>query len=121
MNDSSSHGITVIPVNRALIITLPSDLGFGLMDAIKLKVRQGLETHSAKALILECSGVELMDRTEFDQLRSIAQMVRLHGLTTYLVGLNPWIASYLADQDVELTGIHARRGLDEALELVNGR
>ncbi|RQW81112.1 MAG: STAS domain-containing protein [Methylococcus sp.] len=121
MNDTNTHGITVIPVHRALILTLPSDLGFDRMEMVKQRVCQGMEIHAAKALILECSGVELMDRTEFDQIRGIANMVRLHGLTTYLVGLNPWIAGYLADQDVDLTGIHARRGLEEALEMLNGR
>jgi anti-anti-sigma regulatory factor len=121
MSDSNTHGITVIPVQRALILTLPSDLGFDRMEAIKQRVRQGMEAHVAKALILECSALELMDRTEFEQIRRIANMVRLHGLTTYLVGLNPWIAGYLADQDVDLTGIHARRGLEEALEMLDGR
>ena len=96
MNESNTHGITVIPVHKALILTLPGDLGFDRMEAVKERVRQGMEAHAAKALILECSGVELMDRTEFEQIRSIARMVRLHGLTTYLVGLNPWIAGYLA-------------------------
>ena len=120
MNESNTHGITVIPVHKALILTLPGDLGFGRMEAVKERVRQGMEAHVAKALILECSGVELMDRTEFEQIQSIARTVRLHGLTTYLVGLNPWIAGYLAEQDVDLTGIHARRGLEEALEMLNG-
>lgn len=121
MSDSNTHGITVIPVNRALILTLPGDLGFDRIEMVKQRVRQGMEAHAAKALILECSGVELMDRTEFEQIRSVANMVRLHGLTTYLVGLNPWIAGYLADQDVDLTGIHARRGLEEALEMLDGQ
>ena len=116
INLANEITIPAIRIRKALVVTLPADLGFGGMDAVISKIRGSLQQQPAKTLILECSGLQYMDLTEFSKLKYIADMASLQGMVTYMVGLNPGIAAYLAVKDADLSSIFPRQNLEDVLD-----
>ena len=83
-------------------------------------VRPCYGTWGASGVILEVSGVPFMDSHEFQDLRRVMHMAELLGARCMLVGLRPGIIMHLMDSDVDVRGLRAVLGLDEALHAMRG-
>lgn len=116
IDSEATFSITAIRIHQTLVVTLPADLGFGGMKASLEKISASLKQQSAKKLILECSGLQFLDIAEYSKLKFIADMASFQGIVTYVVGINPGIAAYLAMNDVDLKGIETRLSLEEILD-----
>lgn len=116
----SAFGITAIRIRETLLVTLPADLGSGGMMATIHKISAALEQQPAKSLILECSALRYMDLVEYSNLKKyVADMASLQGMVTYIVGINPGIAAYLALKDADLSGIRLMQSLEDALDALD--
>ena len=71
-----------------------------------------------RGVILDLSGVEVMDVVEFDSIRRTMDMAELMGATPVLVGLSAAIVSALVDLDADTGAIRAAFDLDQAFELL---
>ncbi|MEY4717715.1 MAG: hypothetical protein RL563_333 [Pseudomonadota bacterium] len=120
IDGETTFSITAIRIHQTLVVTLPADLGFGGMNASLEKISESLKQKSSKKLILECSGLQFLDITEYNKLKLIADMASFQGIVTYVVGINPGIAAYLALNDVDLSGIVTRQSLEEILDETSG-
>lgn len=115
MSGDFNHEATAIRVKGCLVVTLPNDLSSIDPDSLRDTIFSSLENNRSRKLVLDCSGVRFMDSSEFSFLKKIANMVQLQGVKTYMVGLSPWIAAYLAETEADLNGIVAKRGLNDVL------
>lgn len=120
IDGETTFSITAIRIHQTLVVTLPADLGFGGMNASLEKISESLKQKSSKKLILECSGLQFLDIKEYNKLKLIADMASFQGIVTYVVGINPGIAAYLALNDVDLSGIVTRQSLEEILDETSG-
>ncbi len=68
----------------------------------------------ARGVILDVSGLELLDSEEFAALRRIIAMVALLGAESVLVGLRPGIVAALVELGADVDGLHAAINLDAA-------
>ena len=75
------------------------------------------ETNS-RAVILDVSGLETLDSTEFKALRRIIVAVTIMGTESILVGLQPGVVSGLIEVGADVDGLRTAIDLDAAFELL---
>jgi rsbT co-antagonist protein RsbR len=69
----------------------------------------------ARALIVDLTGVEIVDTSTADRLLKLASAVRLLGADCVVCGIQPAVAQTLVALDVEFEGLVARHNLEHAL------
>ncbi len=99
-------------VGSSLVVTMPPDLDETAMQQVWTVVFAGIQEREITSLILEFSGVKLMDGYEFGRLKELAKTAYFLGTKTIFVGLNAGIISHLALSNVDLTGVTATLTLD---------
>ena len=77
--------------------------------------------HSAKGVLLDVSGITILDGESFVQIVNTTQMLKLIGAKTIVVGLRPGIIAGLCALNVALNAIQGANSVTQALELLNGR
>ncbi len=73
-----------------------------------------LAASGASGVILDLSGVHVMDHRDFEELRRTIAMANIMGAQTVISGLLPGVVSSLVDLDVDTDGINATLSLDDA-------
>lgn len=106
---------TITQVHGCLVVNMQSDLTDEVLDALREGLLSRIERTSVRGVVLDFSGLTVMDGTEFDAVRKLSQMVELLGPPCVIVGLNAGIVSYLVSVGTDLSGVQSMLGLDEAL------
>lgn len=99
-----------------VVASIQVDLDEGVLrhfrdDLLGLLHRSGLV-----AVILDVSGVDLMDGQDFEALRKIVAMTELMGSRCIISGLQAGVVASLVELDVDLEGLETTLNLDAAFE-----
>ena len=78
----------------------------------------GLQATEAVGIIIEVSGLDVIDVEEFDALRKTMVMVQLMGAKTVIAGLRPGVVSSLVQLDAATDEVDAAMNLDDAFERI---
>jgi len=107
-----------LQVSRGIVVaSIQTDLEPDVLAGFQRDVLQRIHDVGARGLVLEMSGLETLDPAEFEALRRVISMARIMGTETVLVGLSAGIVSALVTSDVDVDGLRATLGIDEALAL----
>lgn len=112
---SRDTNIVSTRVGQSIIVTLGSDLSGEVLADVKRIALEDIHRHRAQAVIFEVSALQFIDAYEFAELKNIVKMVEVLGAIAIFTGFRPGIVMYLIESDVDLGGIQACYGLDEAL------
>jgi anti-anti-sigma regulatory factor len=124
---------TVLALSAPLLPLLPGVLVLpliGLIDAVRAeRILQAelaaISKQQAEVLLIDITGVSVIDAVVARQLIQSAEAARLLGCRTILVGVQPEIAQTLVGLGADLSGITSYAtladGLQEALRLVRRR
>lgn len=110
-----------IPLQLArgcVVASIQIDLDDEVLATFRDELLEFVHVSGARAVILDLSGVEMMDGREFGALRDTMRMARFMGASTILSGLRPSVVSGLIDLAVDTEGIDAAATLDEAFEKI---
>lgn len=88
-----------------------------LRDAVVAEVG----VHRARGVIVDVSALDVMDSFAVWTLRELAQMTRLRGAETVVVGIQPEVAFAMAQLGVRLEGVAAALDLEEGLAYLDRR
>lgn len=121
MSSSASSSVTGTRVGPCLVVTVGSDLSEEVLEQVRTTTLDGIQLDGAHSAILELTGVPFLDTRDFTELRKIVRMGGLLGARVMLVGLKPGIIMHLMAADVDVSGIEASLGLDEALQRIGAR
>jgi anti-anti-sigma factor len=112
-----TEGILVLP----LIGTVDSQRAEQIMDVLL----SGISERRARVVIMDITGVPVVDTSVANYLLQATQAVRLLGAECILVGVTPEVAQTLVGLGVELEGLITRSdlqaGVDYALKLLGRR
>lgn len=90
-----------------------------LTDAVLARFREDLlgfiQQHTASGLVVDFSGIDILDATEFAELRKILAMAQLLGARPMVAGLSPGIISSLMDAGADIDGVRGALRVDDAL------
>lgn len=91
-----------------------------LTDDDLLHLRDGLTSHvgryRSKGVIVDVTALDVMDSFATRTVRDLAQMVRLRGAKTIIVGIQPEVAFAMVQLGLELGDVGTALDLEEALE-----
>jgi rsbT antagonist protein RsbS len=101
----------------SIIAVLQGNLDEAALEEVQQRLLGGLaERSGVRGVVIDVSGVTLLDADEFVRLRQIMSMVDLMGSRCMAIGLRPGIAAALAQLDVPTAGFSAAISLDAAHE-----
>ena len=113
--------ITRIPmqVSRGCVIaSIQIDLSDDVLRQFRADLLDMIRTSDVTGVILDVSGVEIMDGEDFQALRRTMQMATLLGAIPVLAGLRPGVVSSLIELGVNTQGFEAALNMDEAFCLM---
>ncbi len=90
-------------------------------DLLQLRdnlVQQAGDFHS-RGVIIDVTVLDVMDSFACRTLRAIAQMVRLRGAQTIIVGIQPEVAFAMVQLGLSLESVHTALDLEEGLALLS--
>jgi rsbT antagonist protein RsbS len=94
-----------------------------LTDSDILQLRDALvrqvERYRARGVIIDVTALDVLDSFATGTLRDIAQMIRLRGAETVIVGIQPDVAIAMTQMGLVLEGVTTTLDLEEALEYFN--
>jgi len=104
---------------HCVVASIQINLTPELLQQLCQDLLEKLHSSGASGVILDVSGVEIIDLTDFTELRKIINMVEIMGAKTIISGLKPGVISALVDLDADIDGINAVLNLDDAFVLID--
>ena len=109
---------TTTRIGSALVVTLPFELDDDALEALRRDLLERVRRGRVRSVVLEASGLELIDAREFAQLAAVASGAAWLGARTLLVGLSAGIVAYLVDAGVDTSAFEPHASLDDALAVI---
>lgn len=114
MNDiAGSLGMNI--VEDCLILSVPDEIDNDILELLKNNVLQKITANSLKGMIIDFSSLAILDSYEYNEFLKLIKMIKLFGLSVFVVGLQPGIVSALIDMDVDTDGLLTFLNLEEGL------
>jgi rsbT antagonist protein RsbS len=117
-NSSEQHRVTINLMRGCLVANIQLDLNRMVLERFRKDLLERLDVSRSRQVILDCSGVELLDAEDFEALRRTIAMAALMGARAVVAGLQPGVVSALIDLDVDLDGLHTAQCVDDAFRLL---
>ena len=101
-----------------LVASILSDLSDSQIFALREELINKVGSLPARGVVIDVSGLDVIDSFAARSLRSIALTAKLRGAETVIIGIQPDVAIAMVQFDVDLHPIHAALDLDEAFQLL---
>jgi rsbT antagonist protein RsbS len=101
-----------------LLATVHVDLHDAVAEAFQGDVLTAVEKRRTKGLIIDISGLDVVDTYVARILAQTGQMAKLMGTATVLVGMRPEVSATLVRMGYMMQGVHTALDLDEGLALL---
>ena len=111
--------IPIVRLSGKLIVSIQTALSDTVVDRLQQDVAAACERGDARGLVVDVSGVDVLDSYITRSLRDLAVMARLMGVETVVCGLRPAVAMTLVEMGMELPGVRTALNLDRALSLLD--
>lgn len=118
MVDSAAH-IPIIKFYDTLIVTIQVELSDRVVMKLKDDIGEAIQTLGPKGLIIDVSGVGIIDSFISRAIRDIGLIARLMGVDAVISGLDPNIAITLTEMGMDLEGVATYLHLEAAYEAIN--
>jgi anti-anti-sigma regulatory factor/HAMP domain-containing protein len=115
--------VPVLPVTeRTLVVPLVGALDATRLSHLQQEALSAIERYRADHILLDVTGVPVLDESVAGGLIRVAAAARLLGSTAILVGISPAVAKSLVHLGVDLAGIETKATLRAGLaHVLNGR
>jgi len=110
--------IPILRVGDTLLITVHTDLHDTVAEAFQEDVLAAIEKTGASGLIIDISGLDMVDSYVARVLADTGRMARLMGTESVLVGMRPEVAATLVRMGYPMEGVKTALGVDDGLELL---
>ncbi|HZI92718.1 MAG TPA: STAS domain-containing protein [Patescibacteria group bacterium] len=111
--------VPILKQGSYLIATIQTALN----DSDLLELRDSLVAkvgvNRSRAVIIDVSALDIMDSFSCRTLSDVAQMIRLRGAETIIVGIQPEVAFSMVELGLTLEGIPTALDLEEGLEYLD--
>ncbi|NNJ13235.1 STAS domain-containing protein [Chloroflexales bacterium ZM16-3] len=108
--------LPMIPITHdTLVVPLVGALDSARASLLLQRVLAKIEAQQARTLILDVTGLPIIDTHVARVLLTTAQAARLLGARSILVGIRPEVAQALVSLGVDLPDLHAHATLEQAL------
>jgi rsbT antagonist protein RsbS len=115
----SLDGVARVPIVELfgnLLVSVRGELDDRQVDALRSDVAEKIEQREPSGLVLDLSGVEILDSYMTRALRDLVVAARLMGVRSVVCGMRPAVAITLVDMGLEVPGALVAMNLDRAVE-----
>ena len=113
--------LPIIKLYDTLIVSIQVELSDRVVMQLKDDVGVRIQELGPRGLIIDVSGVEIMDSYISRAIRDIGLMAKLMGVETVISGLDPNIAMTLVEMGMDLEGVETFLDLETAFESIHLR
>jgi rsbT antagonist protein RsbS len=110
--------VAIHAVRGIVVASVQTDLTEPVLARFQDELLSLIHRIGARGVVIDLSGIDLLDSIEFYGLRRILKMAELLGARTILSGLRPGIVSSLVDANADTDGIEATLQMDDAIALI---
>jgi rsbT antagonist protein RsbS len=110
--------IPILRVGDTLLITVHTELHDTVAEAFQEDVLAAIEKSGAAGLIIDISGLDMVDSYVARVLADTGRMARLMGTESVLVGMRPEVAATLVRMGYPMEGVKTALAVDDGLELL---
>ncbi len=108
--------VPILKQGDFLIASVQAVLGDDDLVALRRRLVEEVGTTRAAGVILDVTGMDVMDSFSVRTLREIAHMIRLRGAETVIVGIQPEVAFAMVQLGLTLEGVPTALDLEEGVE-----
>ena len=108
--------IPILRVGQNLLATVHIELRDAVAEAFQEDILTELEHRRAAGLIIDLSGIDVVDTYVARILSETGRMAKLMGTDTVLVGIRPDIAATLIRMGYAMDGVLTALNVDDGLE-----
>ena len=120
MKHADAH-IPIIKLHGTLIVTIQVELSDRLVMQLKDDIGDAIDKLGPNGLIIDVSGVGIIDSYISRAIRDIGLMSRLMGVEAVISGLDPNIAMTLTEMGMDLEGVKTHLHLEAAYEALTAK
>ena len=110
--------IPILRLGNILVCSIQTELRDNVANAFQEDALAAIEANGATGLVIDISGLEIVDTYVARILAETGQMAKLMGAATVLVGMRPEIASTLVRMGYSMSGVQTALHLEEGLALL---
>jgi rsbT antagonist protein RsbS len=108
--------IPILRMGRHLLLTVQVDLDDALVTQLERDLMSEIVRTGATGVLIDVSGLDLVDSFIGRMLATIASSARLLGAESVVVGMRPAIAITLVELGVPLGGVHTALNVERGME-----
>ena len=113
--------VPILKQGRYLIASIQSALSDADFISLRDDLSQRVGMYRSEGVILDVTGLDVIDSFATRTLRSIATMLKLRGAETVLVGIQPEVAFAMVQLGLAIEDISTALDLEEGLAYLNFR
>ncbi|UCG24875.1 MAG: STAS domain-containing protein [Chloroflexota bacterium] len=117
----SSARIPLQLSRNCIVASIQVDLTYDVLRRFRADLLEYLKQTGAQAVILDLSGLEILDLEEFEALKQTMSMVSLMGAKSIVAGMRPGVVSSLIALNADVDGILAAFNLDDAFSQIEAQ
>jgi rsbT antagonist protein RsbS len=110
--------IPIMRLGQVLLSTVHVELHDAIAEAFQADVLTKIEATGAKGLVIDVSGLEMVDSYVARVLADTGKMAKLMGAQMILVGMRPEVAATLVRMGYGMEGVKTALNLDDGLALL---
>lgn len=113
--------IPILKLGEFLLVTVQVDMHDRLAMTLQDDLTERIVRHSAKAVLIDISALEVVDSFIGRMLANIAAMSRVLDAETVVVGMQPAVAITLVELGLDLQGVRTALNVERGMELLRVR
>ena len=117
----NTRSIPLIRLFGNLIVSIQVALTDTLIEHLIGDITQEIERTQVTGLILDLSGVDMLDSHLTYRLRTLAVAARLMGVDTVVCGMRPAVVMTIVEMGLDLIGVSSALNLERALDVLVNR
>lgn len=112
--------VSILRQGRYLIVSIHTALDDSQMIRFQKDLIEQIGQYRSSGVIIDVAALDVMDSFGSRTLRNIAEMARLRGATTVIVGIQPDVAFTMVELGMGTGSVHTALDLEEGLAHLDG-
>ncbi|MEV6741113.1 STAS domain-containing protein [Streptomyces sp. NPDC051104] len=118
VRDPAGASVPVLKLGDVLLVTLQGELEDKAAEQLQQDISEAIAGSSATGVVIDVSGVEIVDSFLGRVFAEIAASARLLAAETVVAGMRPAVAITLVELGLTLPGLRTALDTDEALRML---
>lgn len=113
--------VSILRQGAYLIASIHTALDDSQMIRFQEDLIEQIGEHRSRGVIIDVAALDVLDSFGSKTLRNIAEMARLRGALTVIVGIQPDVAFAMVELGMGTGSVYTALDLEEGLEYLNGQ